>query len=786
MGTDNPVCLILVGNTQQICGGVIKGGVKRFCTSSVDECSVASHSKKYGLVANSWYIRVDGKRPGALLSPFVASSVVNRDDVDTFKEGKKPIHVWRTLFNAMIATSKGLVIETAGEADDAISAIASPTASQISQADEELSTPRDVKLGKSVKVVADANAEFPMLDVIKDILLDPKNPEQDLETALGTIVSEWKKVGGNFERVKEMCASLGVAHNELSTGILRDLKDVERKASVIDNKILILRDRIGHDAKASEGGTKTAWEAIAEINETIGGIASDLKYRIGQDSKSSDGAKRTVWGAIEEQAQRSKVFRVDYNSTMEELNKILQSLNLRLVKQERRDEKPFFSHETSGFHTDMDGLATVNARLQILENIVEELRSTPAPKSVQDFDKMVSKLDHLDAGLKASKFNAEERTRAAKWGGGFGTMNKPPIESPWNSDELGPLGSDLQTLQASAEHFRVELAFLKGKIKGLEAPHRGEAVDFGGHRMSSIEDCRAFLKRTKMDVGCFTDLLSSLVSMGASTQTGKEKADERHSAKRVQTSIRYNNLLASMGASRPEKLYAKSGKGDLVAVSDGFGAIPHYNDWHGTGMDGVKASLCKDLDTYLAGLRGALQVSHGEGPELARALNLQVLNQWGSMMSFFEQHQHKLVNVAKFSTGSAWKLIGRYGIAVFEAMRPYRATAAQLEHPETLEDQSALLWAVLQCHRIMQDFIAVGFEGHPAIVREMSLFMLTERVDPVQFKSLVEKNIVIEKQNASLEKKLNALEGNYNLLKRNHDNLANEVKQLAKKSKTNG
>jgi hypothetical protein len=120
-------------------------------------------------------------------------------------------------------------------------------------------------------------------------------------------------------------------------------------------------------------------------------------------------------------------------------------------------------------------------------------------------------------------------------------------------------------------------------------------------------------------------------------------------------------------------------------------------------------------------------------------------------MSFFEQHQHKLVNVAKFSTGSAWKLIGRYSTAVFEAMRPYRATAAQLEHPETLEDQSALLWVVLQCHRIMQDFIAVGFEGHPAIVREVSLFMLTERVDPVQFKSVVDKNTVMEKQNAMLE-----------------------------------
>ena len=43
-----------------------------------------------------------------------------------------------------------------------------------------------------------------------------------------------------------------------------------------------------------------------------------------------------------------------------------------------------------------------------------------------------------------------------------------------------------------------------------------------------------------------------------------------------------------------------------------------------------------------------------------------------------------------------------------------------------------MIWAVLQCHRVVAGFAAVQFRGHTSIVREMSLFMLTERVDPTE------------------------------------------------------
>ena len=68
-------------------------------------------------------------------------------------------------------------------------------------------------------------------------------------------------------------------------------------------------------------------------------------------------------------------------------------------------------------------------------------------------------------------------------------------------------------------------------------------------------------------------------------------------------------------------------------------------------------------------------------------------------------------------------------MAFFEAMRPFQAPAAGLNTLDSIQDQAIILWSIFQCHRVAENFIRVKFEGHPAMVKEMSLFMLTERVD---------------------------------------------------------
>jgi quinol-cytochrome oxidoreductase complex cytochrome b subunit len=93
-----------------------------------------------------------------------------------------------------------------------------------------------------------------------------------------------------------------------------------------------------------------------------------------------------------------------------------------------------------------------------------------------------------------------------------------------------------------------------------------------------------------------------------------------------------------------------------------------------------------------------------------------------------------------------------------------------------LGNKAAYIWAVLQCHRVMQEFIMVKFRGHSATVKEVNIFMLFEWVDDTELKSItdtlfkkVEK--LVEQANSAFSK----LTGQFNALKRNHDNLANDV-----------
>jgi hypothetical protein len=83
----------------------------------------------------------------------------------------------------------------------------------------------------------------------------------------------------------------------------------------------------------------------------------------------------------------------------------------------------------------------------------------------------------------------------------------------------------------------------------------------------------------------------------------------------------------------------------------------------------------------------------------------------------------------------------------------------------------------------MQQFIVVKFRGHPAIVKEMTIFMLTERVRPSETGRFVERVKDTEAKGAQASKTCAALEREVITLKRNYDNMLNEVKQLKAKVK---
>jgi hypothetical protein len=111
-------------------------------------------------------------------------------------------------------------------------------------------------------------------------------------------------------------------------------------------------------------------------------------------------------------------------------------------------------------------------------------------------------------------------------------------------------------------------------------------------------------------------------------------------------------------------------------------------------------------------------------------------------------------------------------------MRPFRACLKEVWDTKSTEAKASVIWGVMQHHRILEEFIVLKFEAHPAIVRELSLFIITERVDPQailrQGERLTTTSEAIIKQ---LQKSITDLITTNATQKRSLDNLTNDFKQ---------
>jgi hypothetical protein len=224
-----------------------------------------------------------------------------------------------------------------------------------------------------------------------------------------------------------------------------------------------------------------------------------------------------------------------------------------------------------------------------------------------------------------------------------------------------------------------------------------------------------------------------------------------------------------MGHARPSCLYSsKGGTGELVDSEKGFGACLTYVTWR-AGVDSVKKILTKQLKDFTMGVNGNIKSTDG-GYALAKQLLIAVKEQWYELVSWMDEFYKQLTEEAKFKEDPAWKLVGRCVAAIFDSMADYRAKVALIEDPKPLENKAKIMWCVLQCHLVMERFMAVKFQGHPIIVKEITMFMLTERIDPDAMTKLSTKCDTHHTSLAAATSKISELEKTLNKLKRAFDN----------------
>jgi hypothetical protein len=281
----------------------------------------------------------------------------------------------------------------------------------------------------------------------------------------------------------------------------------------------------------------------------------------------------------------------------------------------------------------------------------------------------------------------------------------------------------------------VETSSVLSRIKALESSVGGSSFEVHGMSFGSIEELELWVEEEKiLSCGFFVDLFSALVGMmQESRQTGKERADSNYSSKRTNTTRFEDKLVASMGHDLPGCFFkVDEGTGTFVK-EEGFSLCKTYKQWIGSnGVKGYKNVLLDKLKNYLAGVRGAISRFIGGWADKARLLLSDVETQYLALSGFVEQFQIELTSVSNFSESRAWALVGRCVGAVFETQVRIRSETVLLEDTSRLGSKAKIIGTVLQCHRMFEEFRDLNFRAHPAIVKELSLFMLTERVDPIE------------------------------------------------------
>jgi hypothetical protein len=150
---------------------------------------------------------------------------------------------------------------------------------------------------------------------------------------------------------------------------------------------------------------------------------------------------------------------------------------------------------------------------------------------------------------------------------------------------------------------------------------------------------------------------------------------------------------------------------------------------------------------FLNGVQGATKQSKLYYV-LVLLLATNVRAQLHKLCKFVDSFYIKLTSVSGFTANKAWGLVGQCVAASFQALQPYRSPVTMLEDLSMLENKATCICTVLQCHQVGGESNIITYHGHPAVVKEMSLFILTERVDPCEMEKLTEEAKKAEREAA--------------------------------------
>ena len=731
---------LTVQDVKTICLGVIgRSNGLRFCCRHA--CNVASHkSQKVTLREDETRYYIAGPRDGQSFTvpSLPVSKVESKSDREMLESVQKPATVWKTLFQRFEANTtnnleshdeRGMIYD----ADENVNV--GDQLRVIEAAKDGFKTPKRTRFNPVTDIMEIAvdtqpvtlpkRARFGRLtDIIKS-----EDPDETKIRLVEQIVQQWDDIIIEIETIRDILNQSIMGDQKFREKIIQQNMELHSGIEKSEDMSRLLQSEIGESDSAFDG--MTIWEILSKTSGDHLMLKKDL-----------------------DSVKPSMVLWDDFKNVISEVKEIKSSMITRL------ECNNIISQDKSKME-------------QIAKNLIAF--KNHYTKSFNSFKLQLSKLGNQvlreDQGNERYGYST----------GGFG--NEDQVSRTTNLEEaVSSLTNDLQDLKNSfiSEGTETDYEKLNARVKEIESRVSGESVSINHGEFIFTSEMEVGLwldKEGNTSMGIFWDIFSALVAMAPKRLSGKERADQQYSSGRIHTTTAENELAASMAYERPQTLYGDK-NGNICSWEDGFGSCKTHDKWV-LGSQSFKTQTTKTLKKFLSGIAG--NISHKDGgSSLAKVLLNEVSSQWNEVTAFIDSFFQDLTETAHFPKQKAWTLVGQCCGAIFDVMEPYRAVVSQLEDLNCLASRAKFLWCILQCHRVMQDFVSKDFRGHPQMVKQISLFMINERVDPVAFNKMEEKVKTQSSIIDSMEKQMTQMKrtlGGYEGLRKELSDLQKEVKK---------
>ena len=303
-----------------------------------------------------------------------------------------------------------------------------------------------------------------------------------------------------------------------------------------------------------------------------------------------------------------------------------------------------------------------------------------------------------------------------------------------------------------------EVETLKARLMLIEArlPSTGSGR-LGGHTFQTRADVLLYVENNVPSNAfhLFHDVVTLLESLTTSHVERRDVLQEWYQSTKVGVNEAAARHMASFRLVLPS-VFGRVKEGSSLSAKHHLPAIRSFKEWNtydgvsgiksyiNTGMEDLKYQLRQDID------QGFDSAHHHQARLLAMEMHELSQNFVMEMGSWMDSFFHELVTTSEASEEEAWDVVGACIKKVFEVIRVPRAQAANATMEKDAKSQCAsYLWALVQSHKVMREFIDARFRNHGAIAPVIVLHIFKTRVTRVAMASSIKR---LEGRIAVLEK----------------------------------